>query len=183
MRNPIIVLIMVVLLGGMGGGGDLSAPSRVNPPSPAEVDAAQAAPPRVPEAGESGSLPVPARPELHILPAAETTPGQFLWQARPVVVFADTQADPAFLRQIQALQDLPGPLLDRDVVVISDTEPAAASVWRRQLHPRGFSLVIIDKDGQVKQRRPQPWSVREITRAIDKFPLRLEEIGRAGMVP
>ena len=61
--------------------------------------------------------------------------------------------------------------------------PAASSPWRRQLNPRGFSLVMLDKDGQVKQRKPSPWSVREITRAIDKFPLRLQEIGRAGVLP
>ena len=33
----------------------------------------------------------------------------------------------------------------------------------------------------LKQRKPAPWSVREVTRAIDKFPLRLQEIGRAGV--
>ena len=121
--------------------------------------------------------------ELTVLPATEVQPAEFLWQARPLVIFADTAADPAFLMQIKALQDLPKPLIDRDVVVITDTDPAAGSAWRRQLHPRGFSLVIIDKDGQVKQRKPAPWSVREISRAIDKFPLRLEEIGRAGVLP
>ena len=121
--------------------------------------------------------------ELSVLAASEADPAEFLWQARPVVIFADTAADPAFLAQITALQDLPGPLIDRDVVVITDTDPDRPSPWRRQLHPRGFSLVILDKDGQVKQRKPAPWSVREISRAIDKFPLRLEEIGRMGILP
>ena len=41
----------------------------------------------------------------------------------------------------------------------------------------------LDKDGQVKQRRPLPWDVREISRAIDKLPLRRQEIGRAGLLP
>ena len=68
-------------------------------------------------------------------------------------------------------------------VIITDSDPGANSAWRQQLHPRGFSLVIIDKDGQVKQRRPLPWDVREISRAIDKLPLRRQEIGRAGLLP
>ncbi len=118
---------------------------------------------------------------LTILPAAEAQPQDFLWQARPVVVFADTAADPAFLEQIRALERDPVALNLRDVVVITDTDPAANGIWRRQLRPEGFSLVLLDKDGQVKQRKPAPWSVREISRAIDKFPLRLQEIGRAGL--
>ncbi|KRW94445.1 DUF4174 domain-containing protein [Paracoccus sp. MKU1] len=119
--------------------------------------------------------------ELTVLPAAEADPAEFMWQARPVVIFANTAADPAFIEQLAALQRDPAPLIARDVVVVTDTDPAAASIWRRQLRPEGFSLVLMDKDGQVKQRKPVPWSVREITRAIDKFPLRLQEIGRAGL--
>ena len=121
--------------------------------------------------------------ELTVLPATEVQPAEFLWQARPLVIFADTAADPAFVEQLAAVQRDPLPLLVRDVIVVTDTDPAAGSVWRRQLRPEGFSLVLMDKDGQVKQRKPAPSSVREISRAIDKFPLRLEEIGRAGVLP
>ena len=52
--------------------------------------------------------------------------------------------------------------------------------WRVWLRPEGFSLVLIDKDGQVKQRKPVIWDTREISRAIDKFPSRRTETGRAG---
>lgn len=121
--------------------------------------------------------------ELRVLPASEADPAEFMWQARPVVIFADTAADPAFTEQLAAVQRDPMPLLLRDVVVITDTDPAANSPWRRQLRPEGFSLVLMDKDGQVKQRKPVPWSVREITRAIDKFPLRRQEIGRGDLTP
>ena len=37
-------------------------------------------------------------------------------------------------------------------------------------------MVLLDKDGAVKLRKPLPWQVREIVRAIDKFPLRQQEI-------
>ncbi len=65
---------------------------------------------------------------------------------------------------------------ERDVVVIVDTDPEARTPVRQRLRPRGFSLVLMDKDGEVKMRKPQPWSVREITRAIDRFPLRRQEM-------
>ncbi len=121
--------------------------------------------------------------ELEIIDAGAVEPGAYLWKARPVVVFADSPEDPAFLDQLKLLNRDPAPLLARDVVVITDADPDANSAWRRSLRPEGFSLVVVDKDGQVKQRKPAPWSVREITRAIDKTPLRRQEIGRAGLLP
>lgn len=125
--------------------------------------------------------PVPVAEPLRILAAAEVRPAEFQWQSRVVVVFANTAADPAFAQQLRELQAQPAALLARDVVVVTDTDPAAATEWRRQLRPEGFSLIVVDKDGGVELRKPLPWSVREIVRAIDKFPSRLEETGRAGM--
>lgn len=116
--------------------------------------------------------------QLRIMDAASAEPADFLWNARPVVVFADTPGDPAFVEQVEALRRDARQLVDRDVVVITDSDPSAASIWRQDLRPRGFSLVLIDKDGQVKIRRPSPWDVREIGRAIDRLPLRRQEIGR-----
>ncbi len=120
---------------------------------------------------------------LEILDAAEADPATFLWKSRPVVIFADSPQDPAFVEQLRWIERDPAQLMLRDVVVILDTDPAGNSAWRRNLRPEGFSLVLLDKDGQVKQRKPAPWSVREIWRAIDKFPLRRQEIGRAGLAP
>lgn len=173
----LILLIFAMMVAAMG-------PAREAPPP--RIEAQPVAPEEVRPPAEPPAEPVskpPARPELRILPAAESDPADFLWKARPVVVFADTPDDPAFREQMQALEAGADALAERDVVVIVDSEPQAASAWRGKLHPRGFSLVIIDKDGQVKQRRPLPWDVREITRAIDRLPLRRQEIGRAGLLP
>ena len=63
----------------------------------------------------------------------------FKWIARPVIVFADSPNDPRFIEQINLLQQRPEALLERDVVVIADTDPANPSEIRRQLRPRGFS--------------------------------------------
>ena len=37
-------------------------------------------------------------------------------------------------------------------------------------------LTVIGKDGGVKLRKPFPWDVRELSRSIDKMPLRQQEI-------
>lgn len=172
------LLIFVMVLAAMG-------PSKQEPPpdpdTVADPDRSESRP-MSPEEMPGNAAPQAEVAELRIIDAAEAEPDEFMWQMRPVVVFADTPGDPAFREQLNALQAGAEALIERDVIVITDADPAANSAWRRQLHPRGFSLVIIDKDGQVKQRKPFPWDVREIGRAIDRFPLRRQEIGRAGMV-
>ena len=66
--------------------------------------------------------------------------------------------------------------MERDVVVITDTDPEGRSALRKKLRPRGFMLTLIGKDGGVKLRKPFPWDVRELTRQIDKMPIRRQEI-------
>lgn len=111
-----------------------------------------------------------------VVPAAEVILADLLWVKRPLVVFADSPNDPDFLRQMQLLERNASDLADRDVLVITDTDPAGKSAIRQKLRPRGFSLVLMDKDGQAKLRKPLPWDVREITHAIDKFPLVRQEV-------
>jgi len=120
----------------------------------------------------AGQQPAP----LVVIEAPGVTMAEFLWLKRPIVVFADSPNDPSFAAQLEFLARQPQALIDRDVVVIVDTNPAAASFFRQKLRPRGFSLVLMDKDGSVEIRKPRPWDVREITRAIDKFPLARQEL-------
>ena len=108
--------------------------------------------------------------------AAEVDLAEFQWIARPVIVFADTPADPAFKRQLELLNARLDELVERDVVVITDTNRDERSDIRTKLRPRGFMLTVIGKDGGVKLRKPFPWDVRELTRQIDKMPLRRQEI-------
>lgn len=111
-----------------------------------------------------------------IFDAAEVNLDDFLWIARPVVIFADTDANPAFERQLELLSERQGELVERDVVLITDTNKDERSDIRTKLRPRGFMLTLIGKDGGVKLRKPFPWNVRELTRQIDKMPLRRQEI-------
>lgn len=117
--------------------------------------------------------------------AVEANLSDFLWLKRPVVVFADTPADPRFKRQIELLETRPQALIDRDVVILVDTDRQNPSDIRLKLRPRGFMMVLIGKDGEVELRKPSPWDVREITRAIDKMPMRLQELKeqRAAQLP
>lgn len=126
-----------------------------------------------------------------VAPAAQATDGLFpedrpdsldalRWEKRVLIVFADSPNDPNFRRQIEALQDVPEPMLQRDVVVFTDTDPEAYGPLRETFRPRGFMLVLVGKDSQIKLRKPFPWDVREISRTIDKTPLRQQELRDMG---
>jgi hypothetical protein len=104
--------------------------------------------------------------------------GQYKWIARPLVIFADSEFDPRFVEQLQMLAGDPAVLEDRDVVVLTDTDPQAKGPLRQALRPNDFTLVLIDKEGNIVFRKPTPWTPREISRAIDKLPLRRDELNR-----
>jgi hypothetical protein len=135
------------------------------------------------EAPAEPATEAPSADDLAPLPAEGLSIDDFRWQKRLVLVFADSPDNPAFADQMQMLASQPQELAQRDAVVIFDADPEAGTEIRQQLRPRGFMLVLMDKDGQIAQRKPFPWTVREISRAIDKMPLRQEELRTRRLTP
>ncbi|WP_299730057.1 DUF4174 domain-containing protein [uncultured Tateyamaria sp.] len=123
-------------------------------------------------AAEDGETPVPS---IFIEGDVEDL-SQFVWEKRPIIVFADSPNDSSFGLQMEYLKARVEDLEQRDVVVLTDTDPSVQSALRTKLRPRGFMMVLIGKDGGVKLRKPFPWDVREISRTIDKMPMRQREI-------
>jgi hypothetical protein len=120
------------------------------------------------------ALSVPARADeapFAPVPASEVVEADLLFLRRPVIVFADSPNDPAFVRQMELLVRSYAALEVRDVILITDTDPANASALRTKLRPRGFSLVLMDKDWKPMIRKPLPWEGREIVNSIDKMPI------------
>ena len=101
---------------------------------------------------------------------------EFVWKNRPLIVFADSPNDPRYIQQLAFLNDQIEELHTRDVIVLTDADPATNSALREQLRPRGFMIVLLAKDGTIYLRKPSPWDVREISRVIDKLPLRQQEM-------
>ena len=52
---------------------------------------------------------------------------QFVWEKRPVIVFADSPNDPNFGQQMDFLEARVDDLATRDVVVLTDTDPSVDS--------------------------------------------------------
>lgn len=118
-----------------------------------------------------------------VFDASEVDLDELRWIARPIIVFGESEFEPQFRRQLDLLISEAAELATRDVILITDTDPDARSDLRTRFRPRAFMLAIVGKDGQIKLRKPAPWDVREISRSIDKMPLRQQEIrDRRGVV-
>lgn len=117
------------------------------------------------------------------LPAEGVELDVFEYVARPLVVFGDSPRQPQVVEQLRLIEQGLADLERRDVVVIVDTDPDARSPVRQALRPRGFGLVLVDKDGRVMLRQAAPTAMRELTRAIDRSPLREEELRNGAAAP
>lgn len=110
-------------------------------------------------------------PAFAPVPADQVVEADYLFLRRPVLVFADSPNDPNYVRQMELLSRSYDDLAARDVILITDTSPATPSALRLKLRPRGFSLVLMDKDWKPSIRKPLPWEGREIVNSIDKMPI------------
>ena len=130
-------------------------------------------------AATGGDVPGATAPEARSPDTAPEAPSldDLLWVARPLVIFADTDRDPRYIQQMRRIEAGMEELSERQVVVLTDTDPAAVGPLRRALRPRGFGVVLIDIDGRVALRRPAPMQVREISGLIDRMPSRRDETG------
>ena len=99
-----------------------------------------------------------------------------VWVARPLIIFTNSPLDPTFKEQMALLQEGLDMILERDVMIIVDTNPKLKTALRKNLRPKGFVWVLIGKDGDVKLRKPFAWDMRELSRVIDKMPMRQQEI-------
>ena len=91
-----------------------------------------------------------------------------IWEKRPVLVFSNSHLDPNLKQQIKMFGSDPNALSSRDVKVFVDDKPKPNSNLRKRFRPKGFLIILIGKDGQIKLRKNSPWSARELTRIIDK---------------
>ena len=108
--------------------------------------------------------------------AEEASLESYQWVARPVVIFADSPLDPRFVEQMGDFERRAADLSERDVVVLTDTDPGANGPLRRKLRPRGFQMILIGKDGGIKLRTPHPLEADALNRLIDRMPIRKREM-------
>ncbi len=98
------------------------------------------------------------------------------WVARPIVIFAEAPQDPRLLHQMAEFEGDMEELDAREVEIIVDATPGQMTPLRKRFHPSDFNVIVIDKDGTVIYRKPDPVTVSEIIRLIDRTPIRQQEL-------
>jgi len=94
----------------------------------------------------------------------------FIGVSTLIVIFADDPDNPDFVSQIDILRSRADDLAARNVVLLTDTEPAENGPLRQALRPRGFSILLIDTTGTLAQRRRTVTDARRLIRQIDEMP-------------
>lgn len=97
----------------------------------------------------------------------------YIWQARPIVVFAPDADDPRLVTQLDRLKAAQGALVERDCVVIVDVEPGSA--LRQRFAPGDFALILVCKNGAEVFRSDTPVNPDVLGALIDSQPLRATE--------
>ncbi|EIC84159.1 DUF4174 domain-containing protein [Serratia sp. M24T3] len=97
---------------------------------------------------------------------------RYQWHYRPVLIFAPSKTDANYVQQMAILEKSKVELVERDIIVLSDTSPASKGYLRSQLNPHGFEVMLVGKDGGVKLRQQKPLSSEMLLSTIDKMPMR-----------
>lgn len=127
---------------------------------------------------------VPAR-------AAAADLGDYLWQSRPLLVFAPTGNDPRLAEMMRLIEASRCDFADRDMVLgrilangtstldgqVLDTDEAQRLASQFGIGANGFSVVLIGKDGGEKLRVNDVPDLQAIYAVIDGMPMRGREMG------
>jgi len=104
------------------------------------------------------------------------------WRQRVLLVAAPTASQAAFQTQHELLAPAARQLQERDMLVLDvlhdHLSPADRQYLQRDLglHLAGFEVVLIGKDGGVKQRSTQPLAPEALFGTVDKMPMRRQEM-------
>lgn len=110
-----------------------------------------------------------------MLPTTVGDLDSYRWKNRLVLLFAPSADDPAYVEQSASLHAATYGLVERDIVVLRDTEPQGDGALRRKLSVEGFEVLLVGKDGGMKLRKQTPIDAEELFTFVDSMPMRRRE--------
>lgn len=113
------------------------------------------------------------------------------WEHRLLVISGN---DESAAQQCRAFKAEENGMLERDLIVIDASEdprvlvvgarenipPAAVFRDRFRMPADSFQVVLVGKDGGVKERRDERFETEEVFRIIDAMPMRIQEMDERG---
>ena len=122
--------------------------------------------------------------------AAAAELGDYLWERRPLLVFAPTESDPRLVETMRRIEASRCDFVDRDMVLgrivadgtstldgrVIDTDQAQRLLSEFGVGASSFSVVLIGKDGGEKLRVNAIPDLPAIYAVIDGMPMRGSEM-------
>lgn len=96
--------------------------------------------------------------------------------ARPIVVLSDSRDDPRVAKQISALDGTRPELTNRNIQVLREADGQGPLHKKLGVAEKGFSVVLVGKDGTVKKVWKDPVDPKQIFTIIDAMPMRRDEM-------
>ena len=123
--------------------------------------------------------------------AAAAELSDYVWQSRPLLVFAPTNSDPRLVDTVRRIEATRCEFADRDMVLgrivadgtgtldghLVDATQAQRLSSEFGIGANGFSVVLIGKDGGEKLRVNDVPDMKAIYAVIDSMPMRGREMG------
>ena len=114
----------------------------------------------------------------------------YLWERRPLLLFAPTESDPRLIETMRRIEASRCDFVDRDMVLgrivtegtstldghVVDTNQAQRLVSQFGIGANSFSVVLIGKDGGEKLRANDVPDLQAIYAVIDGMPMRGSEM-------
>ena len=111
------------------------------------------------------------------------------WEHRPLLVFAPSHENEAYLTQLERIEATTQGMRERDMTltrIVGDEgthegepiSPASAGGLREMFHVErsAFAVILVGKDGGEKLRREEPVAMGDIFSLIDSMPMRQQEM-------
>jgi hypothetical protein len=113
----------------------------------------------------------------------------YLWQRRPLLLFAPSESDPRLVETMRRIEASRCDFMDRDIVLgrivtegtstldghVVDTEQVRQLVSEFGIGSDSFTVVLIGKDGSEKLRVANVPDLQAIYAVIDGMPMRARE--------
>jgi hypothetical protein len=115
---------------------------------------------------------------LNMIAVAETDLASYRWKNRVLVILAPSDNDPKLKEQRASAAASAAGFSERDLIVV--TEIGAEGPIRRKFGIResDFQVLLIGKDGHSTLQWPKPVSSEVIFSAIDRMPMRRDEVNK-----
>ena len=120
---------------------------------------------------------------LPIHATAQNDLSQYRGRNRLLLIFAPSASDPRWRRQNALLADSRAQFTDRDLLRFDFLEHGRRGEEARARYgvkPGQFRVLLIGKDGHVASGGPTPISLADLSRQIDRMPMRQAEMRRRG---